>query len=159
MQLHIQSRDCHAHAQWPAADQSSMASNPSSMKIKRRRLQCSVCKETLSYSAYCRHQQFQSCQPAPTVSSEDNPERELDDFISTESQTTVDDANIVQTSHYINPGISSSSSDSNSDVSDKLAPEIWDIDSDNETELKLIPMRSIRMYVTSLAIFQLCYRV
>lgn len=29
--------------------------------VKRRRLQCPLCKETLSYSAFCRHQQTQNC--------------------------------------------------------------------------------------------------
>ena len=49
--------------------------------IKRPRLQCPHCKETLSYSTYRRHQQTRSCvSVTSSANQESNSESSDDDF-------------------------------------------------------------------------------
>lgn len=129
---------------------------------RRRRLQCPLCKETLSYSAFCRHQQTQSCiySNRDVISESGSSDVEFGDPDNPGSAGEGDfEVNAVTDP----PDSSSSSSESD------LAPEIWDSDSepdDNSDKSEVgggmhsqvtVKLHYILSYF--LLFFQLCYHV
>lgn len=172
--VHVIHRSCISHA--ATVRNSSMAESPASSGqsgVKRPRLQCVHCKETLSYSTYRIHQQTRSCVPV-TRSRNQEPDSESsdDDFHLEGVDTDQNDFSMLENfrgdQEPLNPSGEPSSTEfafSSSDESDDLAPEIWDSDSDTDSEAAgdIPPSHSVKglNYVLSyfLLFFQLCYRL
>ena len=129
---------------------------------KRPRLQCPLCKETLSYSAYCRHQQTQLCIPDKRCqSSQSQPQnKEIEgSFNSTDIDDITNGNDYQDSEQFINDV--SLSSQSSSDESNDSAPEIWDIESEMTSNDSTEPLPTTNInYILSyfLLFFQLCYR-
>ena len=130
---------------------------------KRPRLQCPLCKETLSYSAYCRHQQTQLCIPDKRCQSFGSQPQSKENEESSNS-THIDDitsGNDYQDSEHFSNYVSSSSQ-SSSDESNDSAPEIWDVESEMTPDDSTEPLPTTNItYILSyfLLFFQLCYHV
>ena len=146
---------------------------------KRPRLQCPLCKETLSYSAYCRHQQTQLCIPdkscqffgsqPQSIELEESSDIELEESSDIELEespdsTHIDDiasGNDYQDLEQFNDD-ASLSSQRFSDESNDSAPEISDIESEMRPDDSTEPLPTTNInYILSyfLLFFQLCYHV
>ena len=94
---------------------------------KRPRLQCPLCKETLSvsYSAFYRHQQTKSC---VALNARNDEPSDVGDFV--EGLCSSDPPPGSPPLHSDPSDSSSSSSGEESDI----APEIWEVESESDNE-------------------------
>lgn len=152
-----------------------MASKPSSSgNCKRPRLQCPHCKEILSYSSYCRHQQTKVCVGAKEtitpVKHSEVPDCNYSFEHTQQEPDNVDDNVIINeaTNFISNLDETTSSSDYDDDDDDdenakESAPEIWDLEeSDLESEDNSTDKASDNLYYTLsyfFLFFQLCYHI
>jgi len=130
---------------------------------KRPRLQCPLCKETLSYSAYCRHQQTQLCIPDKRCQSfgSQPQNKEIEESSNSTHIDDITSGNDYQDSEQFNNDVSLSSQ-SSSDESNDSAPEIWDIESEmtSNDSTEPVPTTNINYILSYFLLFcQLCYHV
>ena len=142
--------------------------------VKRRRVQCPLCKETLCYSAYCQHQQTQSCVPSRTTVASDSQDPAFRD---TDHEGQCDDACGFSEASYSFNEDSNCEDDCDSDESTNSegdpAPEVWDDGSDSESaavdnsgsnsavasEQSALVNSMVHILSFLLLFFQLCYHV
>lgn len=142
----------------------------SSMASKRPRLQCPRCKEMLSYSAYCRHQQLLSCNISSSVSSSESDSTFSIGSVESEPECAQDHSSDCRyhDDAQIQPiSTESSSADSDTESNSDDGAEVWDIstsESDSESDAEghiEVKKASDFHYVLCLfmLVFQLCYRL
>ena len=128
---------------------------------KRPRLQCPLCKETLSYSAYCRHQQTQLCIPDKRCQSfgSQPQSKEIEESSNSIHIDDITSGNDYQDSEQFNNDVSLSSQ-SSSDESNDSAPEIWDIESEMTSNDSTEPVHQlyIKLLFAILSTVLSCFR-